>query len=230
MLREIIRNFTANCSVMIKHPVYNLKGEKVKDIELSEKIFGAKRNDALLHQVFVSQYANRRQVLAHTKDRAERAGSGIKPWKQKGTGRARVGSVRSPIWRKGGIVFGPTKDRNFKKDVPKKMGQKALAVALSGKAKDQELFLLDSLALKEAKSKAMNAAIKNLKIKGSLLIGFSENEKDAKRASRNLPKVSNIDAKNLNVFDVLNHKNLILSEEGVKILEAKYQSKKKITQ
>ena len=207
---------------MIKFPVYNLKGEKVKEIELSEKVFGAKRNDALLHQVFVSQYANRRQVLAHTKDRAERAGSGIKPWRQKGTGRARVGSVRTPVWRKGGIVFGPTKDRNFKKDVPKKMGQKALAVALSSKVKDAELFLVDSLATGEAKTKIMSETIKNLKIKGSILIGFSAKEKEAKRASRNLPKVLNVEAKDLNVFDLLNHKNLILSEESVKVLEKKY--------
>lgn len=212
----------------MKFSVHNLKGEKIKDIELSEKVFGAKRNDALLHQVFVSQYANRRQVLAHTKDRAERAGSGVKPWRQKGTGRARVGSVRSPIWRKGGIVFGPTKDRNFKKDVPKKMGRVALAVALSGKAKDKELFLLESLAMKEMKTKVMNEAIKNLKIKGSVLVGFSEKERDAKRVSRNLPKVMNIDAKNLNVYDVLNHKYLLMSEEGVKVLEEKYKAAKEI--
>jgi large subunit ribosomal protein L4 len=211
---------------MIKFPVYNLKGEKVKDVELSEKVFGEKRNDALLHQVQVCQYANRRQVLAHTKDRAERAGSGIKPWKQKGTGRARVGSVRSPIWRKGGIVFGPTKDRNFKKDVPKKMGRIALAVALSSKVRDKELFLIEDLAMKEAKTKLMNEAIKSLKIKGSILIGFCEKEKEAKRASRNLPRVLNVDAKSLNVFDILNHKYLVLSEEGVKVLEKKYESKK----
>jgi len=208
---------------MIKFPVYNLKGEKVKDIELSEKVFGARRNDALLHQVFVSQYANRRQVLAHTKDRAERAGSGIKPWRQKGTGRARVGSVRTPVWRKGGIVFGPTKERNFKKDVPKKMGQRALAVALSSKAKDAELFLVDSLEMKNVKTKIMSETIKNLKIKGSMVIGFSAKEKEAKRASRNLPKVLNMEAKDLNVYDLLNHKNLILSEEGVKVLEEKYK-------
>jgi len=208
---------------MIKFPVYNLKGEKIKDIELSAHIFGVKKNDALLHQVYVSQYANRRKVVAHTKDRAERAGSGIKPWRQKGTGRARVGSVRTPVWRKGGVTFGPSKDRNFKKDVPKKMGQKALAVALSGKARDLEIFFVDSLAIKEAKTKLMNEAIKNLKIKGSILVGFSEKEAVAKRASRNLAKASNIDAKNLNVFDVLNHKNLILSEEGVKVLESKHK-------
>jgi large subunit ribosomal protein L4 len=211
---------------MIKFPVYNLKGEKVKDIELSEKVFGAKRNDALLHQIFVSQYANRRQVLAHTKDRAERAGSGIKPWRQKGTGRARVGSVRTPVWRKGGIVFGPTKDRNFKKDVPKKMGQKALSVVLSSKVSDKELFLIDSLEMKEAKTKKMQEAIKNLKIKGSLLIGFSGKEQEAKRASRNLPKVLNADVASLNVFDLLNHKYLLMSEEGVKVLEKKFETKK----
>jgi large subunit ribosomal protein L4 len=208
---------------MIKFPVYNLKGEKVKDAELPESVFGVKENDALLHQVYVSQYANRRQVSAHTKDRAERAGSGKKPWRQKGTGRARVGSVRTPVWRKGGVVFGPTKDRNFKKDVPKKMGQKALAVVLSAKMRSEELFLVESLAMKEAKTKMMNEAIKNLKIKGSVLVGFSEKERESKRASRNLARISNIDAKNLNVFDVLNHKYLLMSEEGVKILENKYK-------
>jgi large subunit ribosomal protein L4 len=208
---------------MIKFPVHNLKGEKMKEIELSEKVFGAKRNDSLLHQIFVSQYANRRQVLAHTKDRAERAGSGIKPWRQKGTGRARVGSVRTPVWRKGGIVFGPTKDRNFKKDVPKKMGQKALAVALSSKVVDKELFLVDSLEMKEVKTKLMSDALKNLKLKGSILIGFSAKEHDAKRASRNLPKILNMEAKDLNVYDILNHKYLLMSEDGVKVLEKKFE-------
>jgi len=207
----------------MKFPVHNLKGEKAKDAELSEKIFGLPKNDALLHQIYVSQYANRRKVVAHTKDRSERAGSGIKPWQQKGTGRARVGSVRTPVWRKGGVVFGPTKDRSFRRDVPKKMGQKALAVALSGKVSDKELFLVDTLAMKDAKTKLMSEALKNLKIRGSVLIGFSEKEAVAKRASRNLAKVSNIDAKNLNVFDILNHKNLILSEESVKVLENKYK-------
>lgn len=207
----------------MKFPVHNLKGEKIKDIELPEKVFGVKENDALLHQVYVSQYANQRQVLAHTKDRAERAGSGKKPWKQKGTGRARVGSVRTPVWRKGGIIFGPTKDRNFKKDVPKKIGRIALAVALSGKARDKELCLVENLVMGEAKTKLMNEAIRNLKIKGKLLVAFSEKEKEAKRASRNIVKVSNIDVKNLNVFEILNNKYLLLSEDGLKVLENKYK-------
>lgn len=210
----------------MKYPVYNLEGKKVKDIELSDSIFAVPANDALVHQIYVSQYANLRLVIAHTKDRAERAGSGKKPWKQKGTGRARVGSVRTPVWRKGGVIFGPTKDRNFKKGVPKKMNKKALAIALSGKVKDKELFLVDSLLMPETKTKKMCEAIKNLKIRGSILIGFSEKEKDTMRASRNLPKISNSTAKNMNVFEVLNHKYILLSEEGVKVLEEKYKSKK----
>lgn len=209
---------------MIKFPVYNLKGEKIKEVNLPEDVFGLKPNDALLHQIYVSQYANQRQVLAHTKDRSERAGSGKKPWKQKGTGRARVGSVRTPIWRKGGVVFGPTKNRNFKKDIPKKMNKKALAIALSGKAKDKELFLVESLKMSAVKTKMMKEALEKLKINRSGLIAFSKDEKPAMRASRNLPKVDNTDVMNLNVFDILNHKYLILSEEGVKILEQKYKS------
>jgi large subunit ribosomal protein L4 len=209
----------------MKASVHNLKGEKVKDIEISEGIFGLKRNDALLHQVYVAQYANRRKVLAHTKDRAERAGSGIKPWKQKGTGRARVGSVRSPIWRKGGVTFGPTKDRNFKKDIPKKMGKKALAIALSGKLKDSELVLVESLKMDEPKTKLMKQAAVDLKLKGSTLIGFSKAETETKKASRNLKKVTNIDIENLNVLDILNHKYFVMSEEGVKVLENRFKKR-----
>jgi large subunit ribosomal protein L4 len=208
---------------MIKFPVYNLKGEKIKDIELSDSVFGLPANDALLHQVYVSQYANRRQVLAHTKDRAERSGSGKKPWRQKGTGRARVGSIRSPLWRKGGVVFGPTKDRNFKKKVTKKMNRKALAMALSGKLAEREIVVVESLKIGEIKTKLMAKALQSLNLKGRILIGFSKKEKIYQRASRNIPKVDNIDVENLNVFDILNHKYLVLSEEGIKIIEKKYK-------
>ncbi|HBB36597.1 MAG: ribosomal protein L4/L1e, large subunit ribosomal protein L4 [Candidatus Moranbacteria bacterium GW2011_GWC1_45_18] len=207
----------------MKAAVHNLEGKKIKDIELANFVFGVEKNDVLLHQVYVAQYANRRQILAHTKDRAERAGSGKKPWKQKGTGRARVGSVRSPIWRKGGVIFGPTKDRNFKKDVSKKMNHKALAVVLSEKLADKEIIIVDSLEIKESKTKKMGKALESLKIKGSVLFGFLKSEQEAKRASRNIPRVDNIDAENLNIFDILNHKYLVLSEEGVKMIEKKYK-------
>lgn len=211
---------------MIKFPVHNLEGKKTKDIELSEAVFGVKPNDALLHQVYVSQYANRRRVLAHTKDRSERAGSGRKPWRQKGTGRARVGSVRSPIWRKGGVIFGPTKDRNFKKEVPKKMNRKAIAIALSGKLKEKELMIVEDFEMKDPKTKLMKKAIENLKLKKSILLGFSKKEKASRRAVNNLPYADGIDVENLNVFDMLNRKYLVLSEDGVRNIEKKFADKK----
>ena len=118
---------------MAKYPVHNLAGEKAGEVELSDAVFGLKRNDALLHQVFVALAANQRSPIAHAKNRAERAGTGKKPFRQKGTGSARQGSSRSPLNRKGGVVFGPSKERNFKKDLNKKMKRKATALALSGK-------------------------------------------------------------------------------------------------
>ncbi len=210
---------------MIKFPVHNLKGERVRELELSPSIFGLPKNDELLRQVYTVQAANRRRVIAHTKDRAERAGSGRKPWRQKGTGRARAGSVRSPIWRKGGITFGPTRNRNFKKDIPQKMKRKALLIVLSGKARDKELVVVENLKIEKLKTKKMRQAVDSLKLKGSILLGFSNRERDIMRASRNLPDVVNIDANRLNVFDILNCKYLVVSEESIKMLEGKYGRK-----
>ena len=122
----------------MKTIVYNLEGKKVKDLELSEKVFNIPLNADLLHQVYVSMDANQRIAIAHTKGRGEVAGSGKKPWKQKGTGRARAGSVRSPIWRGGGIVFGPQKDRNFKKKINKKSNTRAILMALSEKLRSEK--------------------------------------------------------------------------------------------
>jgi len=208
---------------MIKIAVYNLSGKKVGDINLSESVFGLKTNDGMLHQAYVAIESNRRRVLAHTKDRGERSGSGRKPWKQKGTGNARVGSVRTPVWRKGGIIFGPTKDRNFKRDINKKMMRKAILLALSAKVKSKEIIVLEKIELTEKKTKKFAEVIKNLKIKGSTLVGFSEKEKELQLYSRNLKKTSNILTSNLNVFDIMNHKNLILSKESIEYLEEKYK-------
>jgi len=208
---------------MLKVNVYNLEGKKVEDIELSEAVFGLKKNDELLHQAYVAISSNQRQVLAHAKDRGERSGSGKKPWKQKGTGNARVGSVRTPVWRGGGVVFGPTKDRNFKKEINKKMMKKAILLALSSKAKSENVIVLDKIELAEKKTKKFAEIIKNLKIKGTALIGFSEKEKDFKLYSRNLKKADSELTSNLNVFDIMNHKNLVLSKESIKYLEEKYK-------
>lgn len=208
---------------MIKVAVYNIKGEKVGDINLSEEVFGLPANNALLHQVYVSQAANKRIVIAHTKDRGERAGSGKKPWKQKGTGNARVGSARTPVWRKGGVVFGPRKERNFKNKINKKMARKAVRVALSEKARSNNLLVLDEIKLKEKKAKEFFRILENLKIKGSALVGFSDKEKSYSLASRNIKNVYNILVNNLNVSDLLNRKYLLLSEESIKFLENKYK-------
>ncbi|MCX6763824.1 MAG: 50S ribosomal protein L4 [Candidatus Moranbacteria bacterium] len=210
---------------MAKIAVYNLQGKKVEELELSKAVFEIAENDALVHQVFESIRSNQRQVLAHTKTRGERAGSGIKPWKQKGTGRARVGSVRSPIWRKGGIAFGPTNDRNFKKDIPKKMNIKAILAVLSGKFRDGELKIVDTWKLPEIKTKKVATAVKNLKIKGSALITLADSEKDSARAARNIAQAKNILTSQLNVLDMLNHKNIIMSKESVQYLENKYGKK-----
>ncbi len=191
-------------------------------MELSD-IFNMPANDSLVHQVYVAQSANRRQVLAHVKDRSETAGSGKKPWAQKGTGRARTGAARNPIWRGGGAIFGPTKNRNFKKKINDKMRKKALLIALSEKARSKNFMVVDEMKLKEKKTKEFAKALKNLKIKGSALVGLSDSEKDVYLYSRNIPKVNPISIKQLNVFDILNHKNLILSKESVKFLEEKYK-------
>jgi len=146
----------------IKIDIKNQKGEKVKDINLSDKIFNVVINEALVHQAVVAQMANERQVIAHTKDRSEVRGGGAKPWKQKGTGRARVGSNRSPIWIGGGVTFGPTKNRNFKKKINIKMRQKAILMVLSDKVANNNLVVLDKIEIKEYKTKIFKDIVDSL--------------------------------------------------------------------
>ncbi|MDX9913630.1 MAG: 50S ribosomal protein L4 [Candidatus Moranbacteria bacterium] len=206
----------------MKTIVYNLEGKKVKDIELSEAVFNVALNSELLHEVYVSMDANQRVAIAHTKGRGEVAGSGRKPWKQKGTGRARAGSASSPIWRGGGIVFGPTKDRNFKKKINKKANTKSILMALSEKLRSEQLIIVDKLEAANKKTKDIASALTALKLKGSVLINLAEGEADTYLYTRNLKKVKCTPINNLNVLDILNHKSLVLSEESVKYLEKKY--------
>lgn len=207
----------------MKIAVYNLEGKELEKLDLDDSVFGLPENDVLVHQVYVSLMANKRQVIADTKTRGERAGSGIKPWRQKGTGRARVGSVRTPVWRKGGIAFGPTSDRNFKKKINKKMNAKAIATVLSGKAKDKEIVVLEKLELASKKTKEVAKTISNLKLKGKILVALDGKEKDFALFSRNISKVKNIAVDQINVLDLLNNKNLILSVNSIKQLEEKYK-------
>ncbi len=212
----------------IKVKVYNQSAAPVKDLELSAKIFGVKANADLLHQAVVTQQANERQVLAHTKDRSEVRGGGKKPWKQKGTGRARVGSSRSPLWIGGGVTFGPTKDRNFSMKMNKKMRQKAIMMALSDKIAQSSLVIVDTLNMAEFKTKQFDAMLKAFEKnvlpadRRSLLVLNSEKDEKARYSGRNLKGVNIINPENINIVDILTSRQVLMTEEGIKALEVKY--------
>ncbi len=215
---------------MLSTKLYNQKGEEVGNIELSEKIFGVKANEALLHQAVVTQLANERQVLAHTKDRSEVSGGGKKPWKQKGTGRARQGSIRAPQWIGGGIVFGPLKTRNFSKKINKKMKQKAMFMVLSDKLANSNLAILDKLEVGEYKTRIFNQIISGLekkafraeKKRSVLMINDKKDEKVIK-SGRNLKGIEIINSENINIVDLLKYRNLIITAGVVKKMEETYK-------
>lgn len=193
---------------------------------LEKEIFEVPMNSNLVHQITTSQMSNRRQVIAHTKGRGDVSGGGRKPWKQKGTGKARHGSIRSPIWIGGGVTFGPTNERNFKKDVPKKMKRKALFMVLSEKLKNDNLIIVDSLDLAEIKTKDLKKSIDELNLKGSILIVLGELNQNTIKSARNLEKVSTIQATDLNCLDLLNHKYLVIAKDGIEKIKETFLSAK----
>ena len=200
----------------MKVPVYNQTGEETGQIELPLEIFDVKMNSDLVHQIAVSQSANRRQVIAKVKDRGEVRGGGKKPWRQKGTGRARAGSIRSPLWRGGGITFGPAKERNFKKRIPKQMRKKALLIVLSQKARDKRIIILNDLKIEKPKTKHIANVIKGLKsAQGSVLLALPKTDKNIAMAARNIPNLETIQAKDLNVLDLLTYKYLVVPKEAI---------------
>ena len=209
----------------MKYPVYNQKGEKTGTTLLPKELFEVPLNKDLVHQVVVCQMANKRQGAAHTKTRDEVSGGGKKPWRQKGTGRARHGSIRSPIWRGGGITFGPRKNKVYKKRIPKKMKRRALFMALSEKTKENSLLILDALKIEKAKTKLMVAVIKSLssKIKGiegkSILLALPQKEAIIVRASQNIPGLQVIEARELNALNLLSFKYLILPEQSINVIK-----------
>lgn len=212
--------------------VYNLQNEKVGTMELPADIFGARWNAALVKQVLEAQLANRRSPWAHTKTRGEVRGGGRKPWRQKGTGKARHGSTRSPIWVGGGVAHGPRNDRDYSQKVNKKMKRAALFAALSRKAKEGEVKLFDTFALEAPKTKVLASTLGNLLAmkKGAkrydvLLVAANAGaeNKNLFRASSNLQKAKALDAASLNVYDILNHKNLFLDKEAVATIVKHYK-------
>lgn len=206
---------------MPKVDVYDIKGKKVSDVELAEAIFGIEPNEAIVHSVLVNYLANQRQGTQSTKTRAEVRGGGRKPWRQKGTGRARQGSIRAPQWVKGGIALGP-KPRSYKYTVNKKERRLAIKSLLSSKVLEKELTVVDKLELAEIKTKTMVKALADLKVEGKTLIVLPENNKNVLMSTRNIEGVKTITLNNINVFDLLKYNNLVLPLETVKKIEEVY--------
>ena len=206
---------------MPKVDVYDMKGKKVSDVELAESVFGIEPNEAIVHSVLVNYLANQRQGTQSTKTRAEVRGGGKKPWRQKGTGRARQGSIRAPQWIKGGIALGP-KPRSYSYTVNKKERRLALKSILSSKVTENELTVVDKLEVKEIKTKTMVKALADLKVEGKTLIVLSENNQNVFMSARNIEGVKTIALNNINVFDLLKYTNLILPLDTVKKIEEVY--------
>ncbi len=203
---------------MAKVDVLNLKGEKVKDITLNAKVWGVEPNEPVVHDAIVLAQASARQGTASTKTRSEVSGGGKKPWRQKGTGRARQGSTRSPQWPGGGIVFGP-KPRNYDKKQNRKERRLALKSVLSEKVKDKELIVVENLELKSNKTKDFNNMLKDLKIDGKVLVVFAEDNDNLFLASRNNQNVAVVATEEINVLDLVATKYLLIDESSVKKIE-----------
>jgi len=206
----------------MKVDIYNQGAEKTGTLELPKGVFGLPWNEDLVHQVAVAMQANLRVPVAHTKGRGEVAGGGRKPWRQKGTGRARHGSIRSPIWRGGGVTHGPTKGKNYSKKINKKMKKKAFLIALSQKLRDNEILFLDKIVLTQPKTKEANTILKTLsKIKGfekltakkknKAILALPKKDAEILRSFRNIPGMNISELKNLNVLDLLTYKYLIIT-------------------
>lgn len=209
----------------MKLPLYNQDSEQKGSVELPDILFGAKMNRDLLYQVVTSQMSNTRQVVAHTKGRGEVRGGGKKPWRQKGTGRARHGSIRSPIWKGGGVAFGPTKERNFKKKINKKMARQALAVILSSKINDKELIFVDAINFEDWKTKNMAGVINKLagifggKMPSALIVTPQNASDTIVRVSKNIPNIDVMEAKDLNALQVISRKNVIVLKDAIEPIE-----------
>lgn len=200
----------------MKLNVYDIKNEKVGDTEVPARLFGVKWNPDLVHQALVAQMASSRERIAHTKGRGEVRGGGKKPWRQKGTGRARHGSIRSPLWRGGGVTFGPQKTRIFKKKINKKMNQRAIFSALSKKLSEGEMKIVESLAPEKLKTKYIRSAINGLfGDKTTVLLIPAHLKREIHRATANIKNADAISPLSLNVYDILRHKHIVMEKDAV---------------
>lgn len=210
--------------------IYNQNAEIVGKSDLPDSIFGVKLNSDLMHQALTAQLSNARKPIAHTKDRSEVRGGGKKPWKQKGTGRARHGSIRSPIWIGGGVTFGPRKEKIYKVKINKKQKRKALFMALSSKINDKEMALLDKFEIGEVKTKKMagildifsKAVWGNSRLKKTLIV-LPQSDRKILLSTRNIPAAKIISADSLNIYDILAYKYLIIPKDAIGIIEKIYK-------
>ena len=206
---------------MPKIDVYNIEGKKVSNIELADSVFGIEPNEKIVHSVLVNYLANQRQGTSNTKTRAEVAGGGRKPWKQKGTGRARQGSIRAPQWFKGGIALGP-KPRDYSYRVNKKERRLAVRSVLSSKVLENNLVVVDAMNFDAIKTKNMVSALNNLKVEGKTLIVLPEKNENVQKSARNIEGVKTSLVNTINVYDLLKYNKLILTVDAVKNLEEVY--------
>ena len=202
--------------------VFNQKGEKVGERQLNEAIFGIEPNKSVMHEAVVNYLANQRQGTFANKTRAEVRGGGRKPWRQKGTGRARHGSSRSPIWVGGGVTFAK-KPRDFSYTLPKKIRQLALRSALSAKAQGEAVTLVDELKFDAPSTKGMIKVLENLKLEGKTLVVLENNDVAVVRSIANLPKVKSISVNNINTYTVLNYDNIVFTSAALDQLEEVYK-------
>ena len=203
---------------MPKIDVYDVNGKKVKELELNESVFGIEPNENVVHSVVVNYLANQRQGTQNTKTRAEVSGGGRKPWRQKGTGRARQGSIRAPQWIKGGIALGP-RPRSYVYKVNKKERALAVRSVLSAKVQEQELVVVDKLSLKEIKTAEMVKTLANLKVEGKAVVLLPANDVNVQKSARNIEGVKTLTVDTINVYDLLKYNKLVVTEDTVKKLE-----------
>lgn len=206
---------------MPKVDLYNMSGQVIGDIELNDNIFGAEVNENVIHLAVVNQLANKRQGTVSTKTKSEVRGGGRKPWRQKGTGRARHGSIRSAQWIKGGIIFGP-KPRTFRYALPKKVRRLALKSALSSKVNDNDILVLDKLAFDNIKTKQMVDVLKSLKVDSSALIVLEGKNEAVEKSARNIPGIKTAFVNTINVYDILKHDKFIITKDAVSKVEEVY--------
>jgi large subunit ribosomal protein L4 len=203
---------------MPKVNVYNILGEQVGEMELSDNVFGVEINHDALYHVIKNHLANRRQGTQSAKTRAEVRGGGRKPWRQKGTGRARQGSIRAPQWTGGGIVFAP-KPRDYSYKVPKKVKRLAMKSALSSKVAENKIIVLDKLSLEQPKTKEMVKILENIKASKKALIVMESKDENVIKSARNIPDVQTTLVNSLNVYDILKYDSFIITQDAVKKVE-----------